>query len=59
MTGGVGGTATYVGIGFATSGAGSLDWICLISDPVAGIAISTGVTPEITAGSLDVNVTDS
>lgn len=49
------GTATYVGIGTASAAAGILLYYCLVTTPGAGLAISAGITPQIDAGTLDVN----
>ena len=56
MTGGTGGTATYVGFGSASSGAGILWGYAQISDPVGGISVVTTSTPQISANSLDFDV---
>lgn len=45
MTGGTGGTATFVGFGKASSGAGELILFGAVSPT---IAVSTGVTPQLT-----------
>ncbi len=45
-----GGTATYAGIGTDLSGAGNLLYRALVTSPVAGIVISPGITPKISAG---------
>ncbi len=45
-----GGTATYVGIGTDLAGAGNLLYRALVLTPVAGIVITPGITPKITAG---------
>lgn len=46
MTGGAGGTATFVGLGKASSGAGELVLFGAISPT---IAVSSGVTPQLTS----------
>jgi hypothetical protein len=45
MTAGAGGTATFMGIGTASSGAGNLVWKGAISPT---IAVANGVTPRLT-----------
>jgi len=54
MTGGAGGTATYVGVGTATTGAGVLLYYCLVTDPVAGLPVTLNITPKVAAGALDI-----
>jgi len=49
-------TATYVGIGTDETGAGNLLFYALVSSPGAGLDISSGITPEIAIGALDVNI---
>lgn len=44
-------TETYFGLGSASSGAGNLDMVGALS---AGLAVSSGITPEFAAGDLDV-----
>lgn len=56
MTAGAGGTATYIGIGTDSSGAGNLLFSHQISAPVGGILVAVGSTPEIAAGALTVTV---
>jgi len=45
-----GGTATYVGVGTDSVGAGNLIYRALVTVPGAGLLISPGITPKITAG---------
>lgn len=45
MTGGSGGTATFMGVGTASSGAGKLLWSGAISPT---ISVTNGVTPQLT-----------
>ena len=47
------GTATYVGVGTASSGTGVLIAKALVTSPASGLAVSSGITPEIAAGALD------
>lgn len=46
-------TETYFGIGSDTSGTGNLDLYGALS---AGLAVSTGITPNFAAGDLDVTL---
>lgn len=46
-------TETHFGLGSATSGAGNL---FLYGALTAGLAVSTGITPEFAAGALDVTL---
>lgn len=55
MTAGAGGTATYVGLGTDSSGAGNLVARAAVTSPAGGLAISAGITPRIAAGVLDYN----
>lgn len=49
--GGTGETETYVGIGTAASGAGTLLWFGQLTAP---LAVSAGITPSIAAGALSI-----
>jgi hypothetical protein len=54
MTGGAGGTATWITIGQNASGAGEYIVRAEISSPVGGILVSVGITPEIEANALTI-----
>jgi hypothetical protein len=47
MTGGTGGTATHLGVGLSSTGAGYLLYVLNLSPP---IVVSTGVQPRINIG---------
>jgi len=49
--GGTGETETYIGIGTALSGAGTLLWFGALT---ASLAVSAGITPSIAAGALSI-----
>lgn len=53
MTAGAGGTATHVGVGTASSGAGSLLARFAITVP---LAVANGVNPTLAAGALDISL---
>ena len=55
MTGGAGGTVTWLTIGKNASGASEYLARYEFSDPVGGILVATGNTPEVGANNLDVN----
>lgn len=46
-------TITYIGIGTLTAGAGMLMYSGAVTDPVAGLAVTVGITPKIQIGDLD------
>lgn len=48
-------TATYVGIGTDSSGAGTLLYFGAVDDPSTGLAISENITPTIAIGALTVD----
>ena len=50
------GTATFVTIGTDETGAGNLIVVAAITSPGGGLAISSGITPEIAIGALDINI---
>jgi len=56
MTGGAGGTATWLTIGQNASGASEYIVRYEISDPVGGILVAVGNTPEVGAENLDINI---
>lgn len=49
--GGAGETETYVGVGTAASGAGTLLWFGALTQ---SLAVSAGITPSIAAGALSI-----
>lgn len=56
MTGGAGGTATWITIGQNASGAGEYITRHEITSPVGGILVSNGITPEIEVNTLEIDV---
>lgn len=53
------GDIDFVGIGSDQTGTGNLFFSCSVTSPAGGLAVSDGITPEIGANNLDVDLTTS